>query len=274
MNRKNWRTAVAFLIMGGSAAIASAQYGSRLQRFYHERVALTMPLIGAIRMASTTAATTAQPAIAFAPPTTAPTNMLRSTAIRRSAATSTRTSTVKPTSTDTRKATAASLLQWSFSLLRRPLFAHNIIATNTISAPPMTLQTSSIVLQIHSKSLLLFPVLEELGVDQKAEPECLQGPEDEPLPSIEEAQAKKVAVEEKGIRANEERCVVVEAAQIALALQRVSPEAEAGCALHPCAASAPSPRHRTSGYAAPSTLKATCGFHRSCSPGAGRRSPA
>src|ERR1700677_2743923 len=71
----------------------------------------------------------------------------------------------------------------------------------------------------------LFPVLEQLGVDQKAEPECLQGPEDEPLPAIEEPQAQKIPVEKKRVGANEERSAIVEPAQIPFALQRISPQA-------------------------------------------------
>ena len=77
----------------------------------------------------------------------------------------------------------------------------------------------------HSRAILTafaLPVLEQLGVDQEAEPEGLQGPEDEAWASIKEAQADEVAVEKKGKRANEERCVVVEPAEIALAFEAIS----------------------------------------------------
>ena len=78
----------------------------------------------------------------------------------------------------------------------------------------------------HSRAILnafALPMLEQLGVDEKAEPEGLQGPEDEAWASIEEAQANEVAVEEEGKRTNEKRCVIVEPAEIALALQTISP---------------------------------------------------
>ena len=71
----------------------------------------------------------------------------------------------------------------------------------------------------------LFPLLEQLGVDQKAEPESLQGPKDEALPSIQETQTQKIPVEKKRVGANEQRSVIVEAAQKSFALQRISPQA-------------------------------------------------
>ncbi len=59
--QKNMRTAVAFLLLGGSAAIASAQYGPGYGSSYQQQRVTShlMPLIGATRMVSTTAAMTA-----------------------------------------------------------------------------------------------------------------------------------------------------------------------------------------------------------------------
>ena len=78
----------------------------------------------------------------------------------------------------------------------------------------------------HSRAILTafaFSVLEQLGVDQEAEPEGLQGPKDEAWASIKEAQAKEVAVEEEGKGTNEQRCVIVEPAEVAFAFHAVSP---------------------------------------------------
>ena len=105
---RNWRTAIAFLILGGSARSPLPNMGQATTLLTSSRASpRIMPLIGVTRMGFTTAAMTAPPVIAFAPLTMATTNMPRSTVIRRSDATSTRIFIVKPTSAATRKVMGA-----------------------------------------------------------------------------------------------------------------------------------------------------------------------